>query len=369
MIMSTPNLLAILFAISATFFVSTRCNDDRPRHGGVALFIFGDSLADAGTNNYINASYFKANFYPYGETFFHYPTGRASNGRLIADFIAEYAKLPLIPPYVRLQEHGFMGGVNFAGGGAGALVDTFQGLVVNLHTQLKQMEELEKNLRREVGNEKAKRIVSEGVYFISIGSNDYVARVADNSTLLQSISMEDYVGMVIGNITAVLKGMYEAGGRKFAVMGVGPLGCVPGMRPSTRNGSCLGEANKLAKVHNAALTSMLAKLETQLPGFEHSYFDFYTSLSERIQYPSKYGFKVAKTACCGSGPYRSISSCGGMRGVREYSLCRRPEKYVFFDSYHPSERVNKQFAQLMWNGSPSVTRPRNLKALFESGHV
>ncbi|KAL3723511.1 hypothetical protein ACJRO7_035656 [Eucalyptus globulus] len=358
----------ILLAIFATLAVSTRCNMNQSPHG-VALFIFGDSLADAGTNNYINTtSYFKANFYPYGETFFHYPTGRPSNGRLTVDFIAEYAKLPFIPPYVRLQEHGFMGGANFAGGGAGALVDTFQGLVLNLHMQLKQMEELEKIWRKELGNEKAKTI-SEGVYFICIGSNDYVARVADNPTPFQSISMEDYVGMVIGNITTVLKGIYEVGGRKFAVMGVGQIGCVPGMRSSTRNGSCSDEVNKLAKLHNTALTAILPKLESQLQGFKYSYFDFYTPLSERIRYPSKYGFKVARTACCGSGPYHSISSCGGMRGVREYSLCHRPEKYVFFDSFHPSERANQQFAQLMWNGSLSVTSPRSLEALFRGEHV
>ncbi|KAF8012817.1 hypothetical protein BT93_I0853 [Corymbia citriodora subsp. variegata] len=307
--MSTPNLHMILFAIFATFAVSTRCNMNQSQHG-VALFIFGDFLADVGTNNYINTtSYFRANFYPYGETFFHYPTGRPSNGRLIVDFIAEYAKLPLIPPYVRLWEHGFKGGANFAAGGAGALVETFQGLVLNLHMQLKQMEELGEILKKELGNEKAERIISEGVYFICIGSNDYVTRVADNPTPFQSISMEDYVGL----------GIYELGGRKFAMMGVGPIGCAPGMRASTKNGSCSGE--------------------------------------------------VAKTACCGSGPYRSISSCGGMRGVREYSLCRHPEKHIFFDSFHPSERANQQFAQLMWNGSSSVTKSCSLEALFENVRV
>ena len=53
-----------------------------------ALFIFGDSLFDAGNNNYINATtFFQANFPPYGETFFKYPSGRFSNGRVIPDFI------------------------------------------------------------------------------------------------------------------------------------------------------------------------------------------------------------------------------------------------------------------------------------------
>jgi hypothetical protein len=56
----------------------------------VALFIFGDSLFDAGNNDYINTTTdTQANFGPYGETFFKYPSGRFSNGRLIPDFIGK----------------------------------------------------------------------------------------------------------------------------------------------------------------------------------------------------------------------------------------------------------------------------------------
>ncbi|KAF7846958.1 hypothetical protein BT93_L3539 [Corymbia citriodora subsp. variegata] len=362
--MSTLALHIILSAVLSSLFVSTRC--DNQSREDVALFIFGDSINDAGTNNYINTTAnFRANFPPYGETFFRYPTGRFSDGRLMVDFIAEYANLPLIPPYLQMKNDEFKGGANFASAGAGALVDTYEGFVVDLKMQLKQLEQLAKKLRKEMGSEKAERIIKEGVYLISIGSNDYARPIFSNPALFQSISMEDYVGMVIGNITTVLKGIYEVGGKKFAMIGIGQLGCVPSMRPLTRNGACLGEANRIAQLHNVALTSILAKLETQLQGFEYSYFDFYITGSERIQYPSKYGFKEAETACCGSGPYRANSTCGGQRGVKEYSLCRHPEKYVFFDNGHPSEKANQQFAQLMWNGSLSVIRPCNLKALFK----
>lgn len=56
----------------------------------VALFIFGDSLLDAGNNNYINTTTLdQANFLPYGETYFKFPTGRFCDGRLISDFIGK----------------------------------------------------------------------------------------------------------------------------------------------------------------------------------------------------------------------------------------------------------------------------------------
>ena len=74
------------------------CGDSIPDVGNniclpkehVALFIFGDSDVDAGNNNYINTTTdFQANYSPYGENFFRYPTGRSSNGRLITDFIGK----------------------------------------------------------------------------------------------------------------------------------------------------------------------------------------------------------------------------------------------------------------------------------------
>ncbi|XP_018718019.2 GDSL esterase/lipase 5 [Eucalyptus grandis] len=193
---SSPSSLASFCRLSVT---SIKTQND------VALFIFGDALNDAGTNNYINTTaFFRANFSPYGETFFLYPTGRITDGRIMADFIAEYAKLPLIPPYLQLKNDEFVGGANFASIGAGALPETFAGFVVDFKTQLKQFESLVKNLRDNLGDKKAERIVLDGVYFISIGLNDYVA-VLNNPALFQSVSMEDYVRMVVGNISTVLE--------------------------------------------------------------------------------------------------------------------------------------------------------------------
>ncbi|XP_030467404.2 GDSL esterase/lipase 5-like isoform X1 [Syzygium oleosum] len=365
--MLTPTLNAIFTAAFASLFISIRCDNPLPRD--VALFIFGDSINDAGTNKYINTTVnFRANFFPYGETFFHYPTGRFSNGRLIADFIAEYAKLPLIPPYLQMKDDEFMGGANFASAGAGALSDTYEGFVVSFMMQLKQFEKLEKKLSKRLGNEEAKKVIAEAVYLISIRNNDYLTLIHRNLTPFQPSSMEEYVGMVIGNITTVLEGIYKAGGRKFGMIGIKNIGCLPSLRKSTGNGSCLRIANVLAKLHDIDLISILKKLEAQLQGFKYSYFDFYTSARDRIRNPSKYGFKEGKMACCGSGPFRGNPSCGGKRGVKEYSLCRRPEKFLFFDN-HPTERANQQYAQLMWNGSSSITGPYNVEELFKLGRA
>ncbi|KAK9068943.1 hypothetical protein SSX86_013059 [Deinandra increscens subsp. villosa] len=52
-----------------------------------AVFVFGDSFADQGNNNYIN-TLAKANFPPYGADFMGgTPTGRFSNGKTLSDFL------------------------------------------------------------------------------------------------------------------------------------------------------------------------------------------------------------------------------------------------------------------------------------------
>ncbi|KAK3413605.1 hypothetical protein EUGRSUZ_I02154 [Eucalyptus grandis] len=130
---------------------------------------------------------------------------RFSDGRLIADFIAEYAKLLLILPYLQMKDDEFMGEANFASAGASALIDTYEGFVVSFMMQLKQFEKLEKKLSKRLGNEEAKRVISGAVYFISVGNNDYLMLIYRNPTLFQLSSIKEYVGTVIGNIITVLE--------------------------------------------------------------------------------------------------------------------------------------------------------------------
>ncbi|WRX27898.1 GDSL lipase/esterase - like 10 [Theobroma cacao] len=266
----------------------------------------------------------------------------------LGDFLMGYANLPLIPPYLQPGNHQFIYGVNFASAGAGALAESNQGL--------------------KLGDAQAKTLFSKAVYLINIGGNDYMSPFTTNSSVLQSLSKEEYAGMVIGNLTDTIKEIYKKGGRKFGLLNLGPLGCAPIMKVFVpgNTGSCFEEATELAKVHNAALSKALQELKIKLEGFKYAKHDFNISSSERLNNPEKYGFKEAEIACCGSGPYRGIFSCGGKRGVTDYELCADPSEYLFFDASHISDKANKQIAELMWRGTPNITGPYNLEALFEA---
>jgi hypothetical protein len=67
---------------------------------------------------------------------------------------------------------------------------------------------VEKQLRHKLGDEEAHTLLSNAVYLISIGANDYYAPFVTNSSLFESHSHEKYVGMVIGNLTNVIKVIY-----------------------------------------------------------------------------------------------------------------------------------------------------------------
>lgn len=77
--------------------------------------------------------------------------------------------------------------------------------MIDLQTQLKNFEEVQKSLTDKFGEVKAKEVISEAVYFISIGSNDYMGGYLGNPKMQEQYNPEQYVGMVIGNLTQAIQ--------------------------------------------------------------------------------------------------------------------------------------------------------------------
>eukprot|EP01018_Ginkgo_biloba_P027908 Gb_32388 [translate_table: standard] len=355
--------IAVLLAFSLFLMLACESLGDE-----VGFFIFGDSTVDPGNNNYISTiANYRADHPPYGNNgFFEKPTGRFSEGKIIVDFIAEYAKLPHIPPFLEPGAD-FSKGVNFASGGAGVLPETNKGLVVDLKKQLEQFEEVQKKLVEALGSVKAEKLFAEAVYFISIGSNDYMGGYLANPKMQQLHPPQEYVGMVVSNLTNAIQNLYTKGARKFGNLGLASLGCLPIIRAMANdpNGGCLQAASDLSRAHNGALSQAFKGLASVLPDLKIADSNFYDFLKDRMDNPSKYGFKEGVKACCGSGPYGGVFSCGGKREVKEYELCEDPKEYIWWDSYHPTERIHQQFAEAMWGGSDGSIQPFNLRNLFQ----
>lgn len=82
---------------------------------GVVLFNFGDSNSDTGG---VAAAGGIRIMPPEGRTYFHHPTGRLSDGRVIIDFICESLNTRELNPYLKSIGSDYSNGVNFAMAGS-----------------------------------------------------------------------------------------------------------------------------------------------------------------------------------------------------------------------------------------------------------
>lgn len=91
-----------------------------------------------------------------------------------------------------------------------------------------------------------------------------------------------------------MKSLYNGGVRKIACMGVGPLGCSPGImwrgRAKMVEGKdCIEESNEVVSGYNARLSRRLLKLQKELPAVQIVFCDIYQGIREIISNPLTYG--------------------------------------------------------------------------------
>ncbi|KAH9299958.1 hypothetical protein KI387_011541, partial [Taxus chinensis] len=58
-------------------------------------------------------------------------------------------------------------------------------------------------------------------------------------------------------------------------------------------------------------------------------------------------FKYVNQACCGIGKFGGFFIC-----MPESPVCRKEQYYLFWDAFHPTDRMLKQMADLLWENVP-----------------
>ncbi|KAK4439783.1 GDSL esterase/lipase [Sesamum alatum] len=327
-----------------------------------AMYVFGDSLVDVGNNNYLQLSLIKADFpyngidYPGGQA-----TGRFSNGKNAADFLAEKVGLARAPPYLGQPEGVFVKGVNFASGGAGIFNTTDETLIkhtIPLAHQLGHFYTVRQRLAKELGSNVQEHL-SKSLFPVVIGSNDIINYFRTGSDASQKYSPQQYVTLMVSNFKQLLKGMYGLGARKFVVTGIALIGCAPKQRYPSPTSECNKDVNYWAKKYNDELTPMLHELKTELKDFQYSYFDTYSVFTDFIQTPATYGFNDTKSACCGLGKLRAKFPCTPLA-----LFCSERSAHLFWDVYHPTETAARIFIDMLWRGSGNYTFPMTVEELI-----
>lgn len=326
-----------------------------------AVYVLGDSLVDVGNNNYL-PSILKADFPHNGIDYAgKKPTGRFSNGKNAADFIAEKVGLPTSPPYLSNKNDVFIKGVSFASGGAGIFNTTQQGFLrktIPLTQQVGYFATVQQTLVNRLGAVAAQQHLAKSLFPVVIGSND-LFDYFDDSGKKNKVSPQQYVDEMISTLRGLLKRLHELGARKLVVVGIGPLGCTPARRHESSTEDCSDEVNSWVKKYNQQLTSMLQALQSELSDIKYSYFDTYAALTEIIQNPATHGFSEVKAACCGFGKLNADVFCTPLA-----VYCPNRRDHVFWDKVHPTQATDQILVEQIFSASPPHVFPINLNQLI-----
>ncbi|CAO2814217.1 unnamed protein product [Amaranthus hypochondriacus] len=312
-----------------------------------AVIVFGDSTVDTGNNNWIDTS-LKSNFEPYGRDFEGgRPTGRFSNGRVPVDFFSEYYGLPkYVPPYLDpsygIQD--FVTGVNFASAGTG--YDNTTASVLNVIPLWKEVEfykEYIQKLREYVGEQRANEILSEAVYLVSIGTNDFVENYYLLPTTKLCYTVPEFEDHLLGIAKDFVYEIYRYGARKISLAGLPPMGCLPLERTINLFAihECNEEYNNVALEFNGKMKNLVNQLNKELPGIHVVFSNPYYLVRQMVKKPSLFGYEVSSKACCGTGLLEMSYLCK----IDGRWSCPDADKYVFWDSFHPTEKTNRILAQ------------------------
>ncbi|KAL0689501.1 hypothetical protein Bca4012_089179 [Brassica carinata] len=168
------------------------------------------------------------------------------------------------------------------------------GLHVNLDDQINCFKKTKEVIRAQIGDRAANNHVNDAIYFIGLGSNDYVNNflqpfMADG----QQYTHDEFVEL----LTSTLDNQLTL-----------PFCIFP---------------NSMVMEFNTRTKKLLEYLNKRLPGAKFAFADTYPAVLVLIDNPTRYGFKVANTSCCNVD-----TSVGGLC-LPNSNMCKNRKDFVF----------------------------------------
>ncbi|KAK8647024.1 hypothetical protein V6N13_120782 [Hibiscus sabdariffa] len=345
-----------------------------------AIYNFGDSNSDTGA---CNAAVFEIPP-PYGETFFKQPSGRASDGRLVIDFIAEKLGVPYLNAYLDSIGTSFRHGANFAAGGSCIQPKCGYG-PFNLATQVSQFIHFKARATALYNQLRLNRKIpahkidlprpddfSQAIYTLDIGHNDLAYGYLQHRP---EAKIRASVPRMLNLFSQAVHLLYGEGARVFWIHNMDPIGCLPFSvmiyQPKAHDldrYGCVIPQNEMAKDFNRQLKDKVFQLRTQLPSAAFTYVDVYSVKYALITDAEQQGFVDPLTFCCGSyGSHGHHVDCGKkVNGTVYGSSCGHPSRYISWDGIHFTEAANSWVANRILNGSFSDPPVSIDKACYRS---
>ncbi|VVA91956.1 unnamed protein product [Arabis nemorensis] len=314
-----------------------------------AVLFFGDSIFDTGNNNNLITE-MRCNFSPYGMSFpSGVPTGRFSNGKVASDYISEFLGVqPIVPAYFdpELQPEDLLTGVSFASGGSGFDPMTPKiSRVWSMLSQLTYFQEYVERVKKLVGQKKTDQLLTKGLAVVVAGSNDLVITYYGQGAQWLRYDVHYFTTMMAKSAASFVMQLYGYGAKQIAVIGTPPLGCIPSQR-TLKGGlrrNCAQDINYASQLFNVKLSIALDQLAKTLPNSNVVYIDLYSPFSHIVANPQDYGFEDIKKGCCGTGLVEAGPLCN-----RFTPVCSNVSGYLFWDSFHPTQRFYKILVKILF---------------------
>ncbi|KAG8489760.1 hypothetical protein CXB51_017933 [Gossypium anomalum] len=334
-----------------------------------AIYNFGDSNSDTGG---ISAA-FEPIRAPYGVPYFHKPSGRDSDGRLIIDFIAERLKLPYLHAYLNSLGANFRHGANFATGGStirrpNETIYEYGISPFGLDMQIIQFEQFKARATEMYNQDPSEKDklprpedFTKALYTFDIGQND----LSVGFRKLSFDQLRAAIPDIINQLASAVHHLYEQGGRSFWIHNTGPIGCLPVnffyiLNPEpgyVDQYGCVKKQNEMAMEFNRQLKDRVIKLRTELPEASITLVDVYTAKIAMIGNAKNLGMADPLKPCCGYHVNYDHVWCGNKAIINKTEVfgvsCKNPSMFVSWDGVHYTQAANQYVADRTLNGSLS----------------
>ncbi|KVH96878.1 Lipase, GDSL, partial [Cynara cardunculus var. scolymus] len=189
---------------------------------------------------------------------------------------------------------------------------------------------------------------------VNIGSNDYI-----NNYLMPTIyttshkhTPYEYATLLTRQYARQLKTLYDLGGRKIVVFGLGPVGCTPAEISifGTDGSPCVESINDAVRQFNDKLKPLIHELNHENPDARFTFINL-TSISSLQE-----GIRLSNVPCC---KVRVDGQC-----AQNALVCPDRAMSVYYDGFHPTEVATVLIASTSYTAlSPMDASPYDISQL------
>ncbi|KAM0898448.1 hypothetical protein ACQ4PT_021925 [Festuca glaucescens] len=187
------------------------------------------------------------------------------------------------------------------------------GNTIPLSKQLSYFRSTKAEMEGRAGSHAISSLLSRSFFLIGVGSNDmfvFAAAPDDDAAA--------FYGSLIASYSAAITDLYRMGARKFGIINVGMIGCVPRVRVLHATGACNDGLNQLAAGFDSALSSLL---------------------------PTLAATACRASPCCGGGRLGAETDC-----LPNSMLCADRGHFVFWDRVHACQHAGELTAAAYYDG-------------------